>query len=151
VTDDGQEDFRFTIRQWYYFISASNPVGNYNYDIRISGNRPECEVKIPDGAPYPVADIMPQDVQIDSSGTYEQQAWLMMINASAPFSCDFGGDGWIGLKVSVSDTIYYGWVMVFKNEFASTLDGFSLTIKEWAITRTPGLSIKTGQRTVISL
>jgi hypothetical protein len=151
VTNDGLEDFRFTIRQWYYFISASNPVGNYNYEIRFSGTTPGCEVKIPDQAPFPVAEGMTQNMPVDSTGTYVQQAWLMMINASAPFSCDFDGDGWIGFRVSVSDTTYYGWVTVFKNEFSTDLDGFSLTVKEWAITRTPGMAINTGQRTIIPL
>ena len=136
INDDGLMDFTLTCSSWYSFVSASNPCANYNTNITLSGTSNDNKLAITGN--YNVVNLFEFNDELNSSQEWSNTGILMLSSALAPFSTNFNGDKYLGLKINQDQEDLFGWIYIDKN-------GYEITVISYAINQTANISIKAGQ------
>ena len=135
IDDNGTDDFMLVIKTWYYFVSASGPCRNYQYRIELRGL---YENMVTSEGMYSLPVFLNSGDVIDQSLEWQSTTNLMMDVAGAPFSSDFEGDRYVGLKLSSGKDSYFGWLYLSKLKF-------TVTLKACAVNQAANNSIQAGQ------
>lgn len=136
IDGNGIDDFTISMTHWYEFVSASSPCANYNYRISILGIINENKIATTNHYNEVAKFNLNQD--IGASLNWNNSASILMQVTTAPFSTNFNGSAYIGLKLGAGADSNYGWLLIDKVNYA-------ITIKEMAINLTNTNSIKAGQ------
>jgi hypothetical protein len=136
INDDSIDDFTITCNSWYNFVSASGPCVNYNTSIVLSGTSDENKVSIAED--YNIVKRYDLNEVIDNSQQWSNTAMLMLSSATAPFTTNFNGATYLGLKVNTEQGDYFGWIYIDKN-------GYDVTIISYALNQSINNSIYAGQ------
>jgi hypothetical protein len=140
---DNINDISFGVSTFYYFVSASNPMANYNFSSGISliNNNDLIAYKDSSG-PCPIAQPFLKDSIISISSKYIQGASIYSHGFYIPCYIDgFSEDTYYGIKLSRPGGYIFGWVLINFNNEAN-----KLTLKEFAINKTINKPIKAGQK-----
>lgn len=136
VDNDGAADFTIACGTWYYFVSASGPCANYNTSMTITGASDERKISITNNY-NTVARYAENDV-IDNTQNWVSTATLMLSSATAPFSTNFNGTTYIGLKIGSDQGDRFAWLRLRK-------EGYVLTLYSHAIAASSTGQILAGQ------
>lgn len=128
---DNVNDFKIRMQHGLQFVSASNPCANYKYHIHIFGEG-NNQVAIADNDHN--ISLFNFNEKIGGHLNWYNNATV----TSAPFSFNFSGNKYLGLKIISGSNAYYGWLLVEKTPY-------TLKIKEMSINLASGNSIKAGQ------
>jgi hypothetical protein len=141
---DDLPDMRFSVGTSYYWVSASNPLANYNFSSGLSMIRdPDavsghiyheyCSVALP---------FLPDSI---ISSSCEFAPHVLTYHPYTPnsvcFCNTFTGDTYYGFKLSGADGTHFGWVLT-AFDYAQN----KLVIKEFAINKAAGKPIRAGQK-----
>ena len=75
---------------------------------------------------------------IDDSYNWNENATLMLSSAQAPFSTNFNGSVYLGLKIKQDEEEYFGWLYINKSDYL-------ITVMSYAINQTAQNCIHAGQ------
>lgn len=136
INNDGAIDYILTCSSWYNFVSASGPCVNYNTNILISGTSNENQIAVTGN--YNVVNLLGLDNTVDSNRTWTQGGTLMSSSVVAPFSYNFSGNKYIGVRIKNGQLDNFGWIYLNKT-------GYKITIISYAINLSGNNAISTGQ------
>ena len=137
INSDGVDDFKLECGSWYSFVSNSNPCANYNKNITITGYSNDNSVAVKDE--YNVASTFEVNAVINNSQKWNNNAMLMLLATQAPFTTNFTGNKYIGLRMQMGENIHFAWLYLNKTDY-------TITVISSAINQTVGNSIRTGQK-----
>lgn len=125
------DDFKLKVRHWYHWVSNSSPCANYNYEMTITALNSD----------YLITEDLLDSLQFvyNLFEIWSRQIYLMVNMRDYPFTTNFSGEKYIGVKKQIDTCTYYGWILVEKS-------GFSLALKETAINLTENKLILAGQK-----
>jgi len=136
INNDGTNDFSISCLSWYEFVSASGPCANYNTSITIHGTTEKNKISIQEN--YNTIKTLNFNDIIDNSYNWHENATLMISSAQAPFSTNFNGSVYLGLKLKQDEEEYFGWLYINKSDYL-------ITIMSYAINQTAHNCIHAGQ------
>lgn len=136
INNDGLGDFNLSCVSWYDFVSASSPCANYNTRIILSGTSNTNQVSV--SGNYDIVTRYDLAQTIDDVQDWSNSAVIMMNSATVPFSADFNGTAYLGVKVETNQGDHFGWIEVYKNFY-------QVEISSYAINQQAGSPIQAGQ------
>lgn len=141
VDGDGTNDFSCNADAYYQFHSASSPEANYFHSVGINALNPADSllfmVENNDGDGQYRMKLYQGDV-IDGSYNYNTHTYCYMMVYGIGLIGNIDGEGYYGFKLNRNGNVYYGWILI---EHTSV----TMTLKSFAINRTPGNPITAGQ------
>ena len=130
IDNDGTYDFVINIQHWFNASADSSSCNNYNFSIYISGIDKNREVAT-DGI-YNIANFYDSNEEIGALGesvSWNKNSTLMLKVSGAPYSTDFIGDKYIGLKIIGEEDYNYGWLQITKSNLTLKVSGYALNEK----------------------
>jgi hypothetical protein len=112
INGDGAMDFTLNCASWYQTVSSANACTAYHMSMTISATSSDNFVTVQGNynaiERYNSGDTIVQNASWMNNGT------LMLASATAPFSTNFSGPAYLGLKLLMPDGAHYGWLSVEK-------------------------------------
>jgi len=102
----------------------------------ISGTSNENQIAVTGN--YNVVNLLGLDNTVDSNRTWTQGGTLMSSSVVAPFSYNFSGNKYIGVRIKNGQLDNFGWIYLNKT-------GYKITIISYAINLSGNNAISTGQ------
>ena len=128
------------ISTYYNFVSASNPEANYNYSADLYSARSTDSVAV-ETIYSPRANQFVKDSLIPGRSHFSTYGFMYGEGHTTFVTPAPVGDAYFGFKLFRNGGSHFGWVLLNINTESKTL-----TLKEYAVNRTPNRPIKAGQK-----
>jgi hypothetical protein len=132
-------DLKFGVRNYYQFLSASNPCVNYNQTITMAFSLSSDSVAAYNQFNTCVrflskGDTIGNQLKFSRSGYIDTN-----VHNQLPFNCNFTGEQYLAIKKTVGKRTFYGWVLIER------IGSYGIIIKESALNKSDDRPIICGQ------
>ncbi len=144
LDNDGINDITLSVSHYYQWQSASNPLSNYFYQSGLNMINSIDSIATLNyydtqfGVNLTVLNFLHINDAINSNLRYHTSATIKSIVFWGPSYNGPYGDSYVGFKIKRNGNYHYGWILISRS-------GSNLTIKEFALNRTPNRKILAGQ------
>lgn len=144
---DGIYDLKFTLKHWYYWLSASNPASNYGCSMSVETIQVTDTVAFYGTHYWWIADLYLNDV-INNSLHYDYFAMpntsrfisYQKRGAGPPGLHNFTGEKYLGFKMFRNNKTMFGWVRIESVGYNGVI------VKDFAVNKTDGNDVFCGQQ-----
>lgn len=136
INNDDVIDFRIRCSSNYNWVTNDDPWANYSRSISISGTSADNQIAITDD--YNIAHLLDTNAVVNDSLEWVTNAMLYLYSAEAPFSTNFNGDVYLGLRMKQDQGDNFCWLFINKTQY-------DISVMSYAINLTLDESIHIGQ------
>jgi len=140
IDGDSVYDYHLSVRNWYKFVSASKPDGNFHLSMMLWSADSSYNNNMSTEEPFPFPVFVEKNNPIGNTINWFYFSVLMSRDYESRIHTDFSGDKYMGLQLIKGNDKHYGWIHLER------VDYFKIRILGYAYNKTPNLPIKAGQK-----